>query len=320
MTSHLQRLLDTALDRAVVPGYTSVGYRLRRRSWPADDPRPGALRGRRCLVTGAGSGLGKETAAALARLGGSVHLLVRHEERGRAALADVAARVPGADLHLELCDVSDLSSVRAFAADLAGRVDRLDVLVHNAGVLPPRRQESVDGHEITLATHVLGPLLLTELLRPALGAAHGRVVLVSSGGMYSQRLPADDPEYLRGEYSGTTAYARTKRVQVALTPLLQQRWGEDGISVHAMHPGWADTPGVSTSLPTFSRVMKPLLRDAALGADTVVWLAATEPAPTGGRFWHDRAPRPTHYLPRTRESAEERDRMWRFCLAATGLG
>ena len=315
----VRRLLDTALDRTVVPGYTSIGYRLRRSSWPQDDPRPGALRGRRALVTGAGSGLGKETVAQLARLGASVHLLVRNEVGGRAALDQVARDVPGADLTLEVCDVSDLSSVRAFAADFASRVPGLDVLVHNAGVLPPQREESADGHEVTLATHVLGPLLLTELLRPALAAARGRVVVVSSGGMYAQRLPVEDPEYVDGDYRGTTAYARSKRVQVALLPLLQDRWGADGISVHAMHPGWADTPGIATSLPLFAKVAQPLLRDAAMGADTVVWLAATEPAPEGGRFWQDRSPRPVHYLPRTRETEAERERMWRYCLAAVGV-
>ncbi len=78
---------------------------------------------------------------------------------------------------------------------------------------------------MALATHVLGPLLMTELLRPVLAAAgQARVVVVSSGGMYAQRLAADDPEYLQGSYSGTTAYARTKRMQVALTPLMQERW------------------------------------------------------------------------------------------------
>jgi NAD(P)-dependent dehydrogenase (short-subunit alcohol dehydrogenase family) len=108
-------------------------------------------------------------------------------------------------------------------------------------------------------------------------------------------------------------------MQVALGPVLQQRWGPDGIAVHVMHPGWADTPGVASSLPLFRKVTGPLLRDAAAGADTVVWLAATEPAPHGGRFWMDRAVRPTHYRASTRESPEERDRMWDWVRDAIGL-
>jgi NAD(P)-dependent dehydrogenase (short-subunit alcohol dehydrogenase family) len=321
MTGHLlTHALDTLLDRAVVPGYTKIGYRLRRLMWAGDDPRPGALAGRTVVVTGASSGLGKAAAASMARLGATVHLVVRDLRKGRDAVTDIRGDVPGAELLLHRCDVSDLASVRAFAASLRGSVERVDVLVHNAGVLPPERQETPDGHEVTLATHVLGPVLLTELLRPVLAAAgQSRVVLVSSGGMYAQKLAADDPEYRRGNYSGTTAYARTKRMQVALTPLMQERWAADGIAVHSMHPGWADTPGVVTSLPGFHKVMGPLLRDPETGADTVVWLAATEPAPGGGQFWHDRAPRPEHYLPVTRESRADLDRLWSYVLDATGL-
>jgi len=307
--------LDTVLDRLVVPGYTSVGYAVRRRSWTGNDPEPLALEGKRALVTGAGAGLGKQTALDLARLGAAVHLGVRDEAKGRAAAADIVAAVPGAQVEVELCDVSSLVSVRTFASTFAGAHPSLDVLVHNAGVLPPQRQESAEGHEITLATHVLGPLLMTELLRPLL--ADGRVVLVSSGGMYARPLPVDDLEYRRGDYSGTTAYARSKRVQVELTPRMQQRWPE--LSVHAMHPGWAATPGIVSSLPGFARLVGPLLRTPAQGADTVVWLAATQPAPAGGRFWHDRAPRPTSYLARTRPSASDVDTVWAACLRACDL-
>ena len=320
MTHLLTRALDTALDRTVVPGYSKLGFWLRRASWDSDDPRPGSLRGKTVVVTGASSGLGQATATATARLGATVHVVVRDLAKGRTAVTAIRGEVPGAEVLLHRCDVSDLSSVRAFAAALRGSVERVDVLVHNAGVLPPGRTETADGHEVAFATHVLGPLLMTELLRPVLAAAgQARVVIVSSGGMYAQKLPADDPEYRLGEYSGTTAYARTKRMQVALTPLMQERWAADGIAVHTMHPGWADTPGVVTSLPGFHRVMGPVLRDAETGADTIVWLAATEPAPGGGQFWHDRAPRPEHYLPRTRESADELARLWAYVLDATAL-
>lgn len=315
----MNHLLDTVLDRAVVPGYSRIGYLLRRRGWPADDPAAGSMAGRRVLVTGANSGLGKATARQLARLGATVHLVVRHEGRGKAALAEIAAEVPGAELHLELCDVSDLDDVRRCAADLVARLDRVDVLVHNAGALPAERTETPDGHEQTVATHVLGPVLLTELLLPLLAGHGARVVLVASGGMYAQRLPSDDPEYREGDYRGATAYARSKRMQVALTPVLQERWRADGVIVHAMHPGWADTPGVASSLPAFRAVTRPLLRDADAGADTVVWLAATRSSLPGGRFWHDRAERPTHYTRGTRETRAERDRLWDWVRRQTGL-
>jgi NAD(P)-dependent dehydrogenase (short-subunit alcohol dehydrogenase family) len=146
-----------------------------------------------------------------------------------------------------------------------------------------------------------------------------RVILVSSGGMYTQKIPVHDPHYLRGAYQGAVAYARSKRMQVELAPVLQHRWGSEGIAVHVMHPGWADTPGVASSLPLFRAVTRPLLRDAEAGADTIVWLAATEPAPAGGHFWMDRAERPTHYRQATRHTPDELDRMWDWVRNAAGL-
>ena len=168
--------------------------------------------------------------------------MVRDAAKGEKVRAELAGRVPGGDFGVDVCDASDLDDVRRFVA--AAGYDRLDVLVHNAGVMPPTRTESAQGHELAMALHVLGPLLMTDLLRPALAAAPdgARVVLVTSGGMYGQALRADDPEYLTGEYTPTAAYARSKRAQVELLPVLLRRWAEDGIGVDATHPGWADTP------------------------------------------------------------------------------
>ena len=315
----MRSLFDTALDRAVVPGYSSVGYRLRQLGW-ADDPEPGALRGRTALVTGANRGIGKAIAAGLARLGATVLLTVRDRESGERAREEIVAADSEADVQVEVCDVSDLGAVRAFAADLTSRVRTLDVLIHNAGVLPATRTETDGGHEATLATHVLGPVLLTECLLPILAKSDDpRVILMSSGGMYTQSLPAHDPEYRVGRYSGATAYARTKRIQVALTPLLARRWAAQDVKVYTMHPGWADTPGVAASLPGFRRLTRSILRTPEEGADTAVWLAATNPAPPTGRFWHDRRPRPEHYLPLTRYDDRDREVVWQYCAEAVGI-
>lgn len=303
--------LDSALDRAVVPGYTKLGYRLRRRSWPAGDPRAGALAGKTAVVTGAGSGLGKATAAGLARLGATVHLVVRNKAKAEDALADLRGEFPNAAFVVDECDISDLDEVRRYAATISGPVE---VLVHNAGVMPPERTESAQGHELALGTHVLGPLLLTELLRPNL--IDGRVILVASGGMYAQRLPAD-VEYRDTPYRPATAYARTKRIQVSLTPLLADHLAPTFVGT--MHPGWSETPGLMTSLPGFTKLTRPLLRSPEEGVDTTLWLAATEPAPPTGKFWHDRKIRPTHYLNHTRETAAARRQMWDYCRAAAGL-
>jgi len=160
-------------------------------------------------------------------------------------------------------------------------------------------------------------VLLTELLLPRLERA--RVVLVTSGGMYGQRLVADDPEYRSGDYTGVKAYARSKRAQVELLPLLDHRWRPRGVDLTAMHPGWADTPGVVDSLPTFHRLTGPFLRDAEGGVDTTVWLAATEPPPEPGLLWHDRRPRPTHLSGRTRTTERDRQQLWEWVREQTRL-
>lgn len=313
-------VLDELLDRTIVPGYSRLGFAVRERFWPTTDPAAGALSGATVLVTGANSGIGKAIAAGVAALGATVLLTVRDRARGEAARRDLLAADPAADLVVERCDVSDLADVRAFAADLAGRRTRLDAVIHNAGVMPAQRTETADGHELCLATHVLGPLLMTELMLPLLASAPDpRVVLMSSGGMYTQGLPADDIEYRTGGYRGAVAYARSKRIQVALTPLLARRWAGRSVTVAAMHPGWADTPGVAQALPGFRRLTGPILRTAEQAADTAIWLTATTPTPPSGYFWHDRRVRPTHYLPTTRYSAAELQRVWRYCAGAAGL-
>lgn len=303
--------LDTLLDRLIIPGYTKLGYRLRSRSWPADDPCPNALAGKTAIVTGARGGLGKATAAGLAALGATVHLVVRDATKATSTVADLRSAAPNATFVVDECDIADLDAVRRYAAT---QTEQIDVLVHNAGVMPAHRTESPQGHELTLATHVLGPLLLTNLLRPNL--LNGRVVLVASGGMYTQPLPSD-PEYRDAPYRPATAYARTKRIQVALTPLLAADLAPTFVAT--MHPGWSETPGLTESLPTFTKLTKPFLRTPTEGADTTIWLAATTPQPPTANFWHDRKIRPTHYLPRTQESAAQRQHLWTYCRHAAGL-
>ncbi len=311
--------LDTLLDRTIAPGYSKLGYLARRGSWTGDraDPAPGALTGRVALVTGASSGLGEATAAGLAGLGAQVHLLVRNAEKGEQSRARIAEQVPGASLTVEICDVGELADVRRFAREFTARVPELDVLVHNAGLLPSKRSETSDGNEMTLAVHVLGPHLLTGLLADALkaGAARSgtdsRVLFVASGGMYAQPLKVDDLQFVDGTYGGTAAYARTKRMQVVLTGLWARELAGSGVTVHALHPGWAATPGVTGSIPAFNAVVGPALRTVEQGADTAVWLAAAPSSAVGtGRFWHDRAPRPAHYVPWTRETGADQERFW----------
>ena len=315
----LSKLLDQALDWTVLPGYTKLGFYAREHLW--DDPPPPAAAGEwSVVVTGSSGGIGAAAAERFAALGANVHMLVRNREKGERAAAEISARTGSDRVYVEICDVSSLASVREFASRFAAGDAGLHALVNNAGAMPPERTRTDEGFELTFATNVLGPFLLTGLLLPVLRrGTDSRVINVSSGGMYTQRLNAGDLQLERRDYDPQAFYAHTKRCEVILTELWAERLRGSGVSVHSMHPGWADTPGVKTSLPRFRRVMGPLLRNADQAADTIVWLAtAEEPAGHPGGFWHDRAPRPTHRVPWTREQEADRARLWDECVRLSG--
>lgn len=312
----LGRALSALVDPTVVASFDRTGFRIHALAFEPGDLDVD-LAGRRCLVTGANSGIGFETALALADLGAEVVLLCRSEERGAEAVRRIRERTGNPRVRLERLDVSDLADVRAAAARLSD--GPVDVLVHNAGVLPDARQETADGLELTFATHVAGPLLLTRLLRPCLEKSpDARVVFVSSGGMYTRRLQVRDPQWTRRRsYDGVLAYAETKRAQVVLSELLAEELAGTTVSCNAMHPGWAETPSVESSLPRFHALTRAILRTPAEGADTAVWLAACPRlAGTTGRFYFDRVERRTHWLPGTRESEAERRAFLDLCEAA----
>lgn len=294
-------MLDTLLDKSVV-GYTALGYRLR-----PHPPIDADLSGRVALVTGATSGLGRAAATELARLGSTVILVGRSSDKTARVAEAIIGESGNSDVRTEVADLSSMAQIRALAARVRGP---LHLLVNNAGVLLAERSETPEGFETTFATNLLGHFLLTNLLIDKLEAP-ARIINVSSGGMYTQRIRVDDLQMKHAPYDGVVAYARTKRAQVILTELWAEALRDRGIVVHSMHPGWADTPGVSDSLPRFYKLTKPLLRTPEEGADTIVWLCASEEAGAStGQFWHDRRPRPTHRSPKTRETEEERQALW----------
>ena len=310
---------DALLDASILFSFDRSGFERHARRFAAGDLAVD-LTGRVCVVTGANSGIGFQTSLALAERGATVWMACRNPARGSRAAAAVRRATGSKAVHLAIVDVADLEAVRRFAAGFPARV--VDVLVHNAGVLPDRRIASPQGHEATLATHVLGPWLLTRALLPKLQASDdARVVFVSSGGMYSQRLSLADHEWQRRPYDGVAAYAQTKRMQVVLAELLAGELRGTRVTVSAMHPGWADTPAVRSSLPRFWQLLRDRLRSPAEGADTVIWLAAS-PAARGrtGLFWFDRQPRPTHLLPWTRERPADRLALLSLCERATATG
>ena len=308
-------LVDSALDLTIVPGFSAIGYRARKRifGWEAD-----RLEGRSVMVTGANAGIGKAISLELCRRGARVHMVCRNPEKGEAAREQIALE-SGVEPELHICDVSSLASVREFATAFVAGEEELDVLINNAGVMPPERRHTDEGFELTFATNVLGPFLLTELLLPRLReSGNGRVVMMSSGGMYSSGFRLDDPQLEGRDYDPTKFYAHTKRAEVMLADEWQDREPEGGPIFCSMHPGWAETQGVSEALPAFNKVMGPILRTGAEGGETAVWLAgATHGEAPGGEFYMDRKPRPKHRIPGTRETADDRRRLYELCESLT---
>ncbi len=314
--------MDGALETTIVASFSRVGYLVRRRSPSWTSSRP--MDGRTVLVTGASSGIGRASAIGLAQLGATVLLTGRDEQRTRAVEASIVRA--GGQARASLLDLSDPSAIDGFASQLRDELGRLDGLVHAAGALSRSFAENVEGMELTVATHVLGPFRLSWRLAPLLARADGAVIVtVASGGMYTERFDLPSLVMNRDEYQGVRAYARSKRAQVLLAHEWQRRWQRDGVSSFVMHPGWTDTPGLAQSLPNFHR-LGPLLRRPEEGADTVVWLAsgaANEDTVRDSGIWLDRRRRSEYYLPWTRprtSALEDGVQLWAWCEQRTGLG
>lgn len=294
-----------------IPTFTNVGYKLHARDF---EPIDADLTGKTVVITGATGGLGRAAAAELSRLGARLIVVSRTSTK----LRDLQDSLDG-EVDTIQADLGLMADVRE-AAERLNAEPRIDVLINNVGVLLPERQETDEGIEKTLAVDLAGHFLLTNLLIPKLvDSAPSRVISVTSGGMYSERIRPDDLQFEEGTYTGTAAYARAKRGQVILTEMWAERLAGTGVTVHAMHPGWARTEGVADSLPTFNLVMKPFLRTPEQGADTIVWLAAAdEPGKRTGRFWFDRKEAPTHMLDSTKETEAERTALWDGLVELTG--
>jgi retinol dehydrogenase-14 len=232
------------------------------------------LAGRVALVTGATGGIGRETARGLARLGATVALVARDAERGRAALADVAASAPGAELHLLRADLSRQADVRALADEAQSRFPALHVLVNVAAAYSRKRQVTADGVELQLAVNHLAPYLLTRLLLPRLTAsAPARVVTVSSAAHHRGRVPWEDMQAER-RYRGFPRYCDTKLMNVLFTRELARRTAGTGVTANALHPGLVGTELLFGGLAIL-RLFKRWMKTPAEGADTPIYLASS---------------------------------------------
>ncbi len=239
----------------------------------------GHMQGRVCLITGATSGIGLESARALASQGAHVVLVGRDKGRGEAALAEVRRTAPEAKLELMQADLTSLASVRALAEDFQRRHSRLDVLLNNAGLIITEHKVTVDGFEATLATNHLSHFLLTHLLLDMLkGSGAARVVNVSSQAHRVGSLDfLDDLQAERG-YSGMKVYGNSKLANILFTRSLAKRLAGTKVTTNSLHPGVVRTGFGLNNQGVFSWLVKltaPFMLTAEGGARTSVYLASS---------------------------------------------
>ncbi|XP_029308951.1 dehydrogenase/reductase SDR family member 12 [Cottoperca gobio] len=286
--------------------YTRKGYETAFKDFVPRDLEVSIV-GRTFMITGANSGIGRATAMAIAKKGGIVHMVCRNKDKAEEAKVDIVSESGNMEVYIHIVDMSEIRKVWEFAEAFKKQYPSLNVLINNAGCMMHKREVNAEGLEMNFATNTMGMYILTQSLIPLLQKSRDpRVITVSSGGMLVQKLRVDDLQSEKGYFDGVMVYAQNKRQQVVLT----QQWATANPVIHfsAMHPGWVDTPAVSTSMPQFHQMMGERLRSVEQGADTVLWLASSRAATRthSGQFFEDRTPVPAHLpLAWTNSSAEE---------------
>jgi NAD(P)-dependent dehydrogenase (short-subunit alcohol dehydrogenase family) len=251
------------------------------------------IRGKTVLLTGATSGIGLEASVALARRGARVVMVGRNQAKTEAALADVSARSGSKEVSYLLADFASQASVRALADAVRSRVDRLDVLVNNAGGVNKARTVTADGIETTFAVNHLGYFLLTNLLLDlVVKSAPARVVTVASVGHRRGTLDFEDLGFERGGYSIMRAYGRSKLANILFANELARRLAGSGVTSNSLHPGSVDT-NIWSGAPLWAKpiiqlVFRPFFISAEQGGQRIVQLAASpELEGVTGRYFED---------------------------------
>ena len=237
------------------------------------------MKGRVCIVTGSNSGIGKETALALAKMSATVVMVVRNQERGEKSRAEIVRQSGCSSMDLMICDMSSMDSIRRFAETFRNRYKRLDVLINNAGAVVSKRQVTSEGFERTLAVNYLGPFLLTHELLPLLkSSAPSRIINLSSGLYKSGKIDLDDLQSEKN-YKGMRVYADVKLMVLMYTYELARRLESTRVTVNAVLPGFVATNLGKNSGSQLSSLMFKLMRpfqiSAKKGAETSVYLASS---------------------------------------------
>ena len=245
------------------------------------------IKGKICIITGSNSGIGKETAIGLAKMGATIVMVVRDQERGEKARTEIVKQTGNNSVDLMICDLSSMSSIRHFAEGFKKKYDRLDVLINNAGAVFNKRELTPEGFERTLAVNYLGSFLLThELMDLLKSSAPSRIINVSSGLAKDGKVDLDDLQSEKN-YPRTKAYSRrhapvydnAKLMVMMFTYELARRLKGSGVTVNVLMPGFTATNlGKSSGSLTSSimfKMVRPMQQSAKKGAETSVYLASS---------------------------------------------
>jgi retinol dehydrogenase 12 len=277
------------------------------------------MNGKVCVVTGATSGIGKAAAIALARAGAHVVIVGRDRARTEATQVEVAAVAAGAMPHTQIADLSSMAQVRALAERLGG-LERIDVLINNAGFVASQRRVTEDGFEEVFAVNHLAPFLLTNLLRGKLTAsAPARVITVTSDAHTAARLDLDNLNLERG-WDSWRSYSNSKLANILFTRELARRLEGTGVTANCAHPGVVRTGFGRDASPLLRiglTIARPFLLSPERGASTIVYLATSSDVAnaTGGYYVKSQLREPSKAA---RDEATAR-RLWELSEELTGL-
>jgi NAD(P)-dependent dehydrogenase (short-subunit alcohol dehydrogenase family) len=232
------------------------------------------------VITGATSGIGEETALALAKKDHALYLLVRNTQKGERLKQRIITETNNKQVFVIRCDLSDLYSVQSAADELKAKLFSINVLINNAGGIFAEREVSKDGFEMTFAVNHLGHFLLTISLMPLLEKGHARIINVSSNG-HKMGKPLFDDLQATQSYSSFKAYGMAKLFNIYFTKSLAEKYADKGIAAYALHPGLVKTEfgaGLSGVWKLLLWLARPFMITAKKGAETTVYLA-DEPKP-----------------------------------------
>lgn len=283
---------------------------------------PMNMSGKTCVVTGANSGIGRETALGLAVLGAQVVIVCRNREKGQVALEEIRRESNSSQVDLLIADLSSQASIRALAAQIQQQYSRLDVLINNAGGATRAGTRSADGIEMTVATNHLGAALLTVLLLDLLKAsATSRIINVSSEAQRRTRLDMSDLQFERRKFRGFAAYGQSKLLMNAFTFELARKLAGTGVTANCLHPGvvatniWGANPPFILKL--IVALVKPFMLNSKEGAEVSLYLATSpEAAQVSGQYFVKCKPAQSNPLSRDPKIAGE---IWQWTEKMTGV-